>query len=194
VTLACGAAGAAASAPHDSGGVGTPGACGHHRFGSRTLSRGDCGGDVQTLNWLLRAKASATVGLGSDYDRSTVAAVRAFEHANGQAANGVFEPQTRRTLTGILPSDRASWYGGPLNGNHTACGQILRRKTMGVANKTLPCGTKVVFGYAGNWVRTKVIDRGPYVKGREWDLTQATADALNFTGAGVDEVKVAVLR
>ena len=182
----------AGSAFADSGGVGA--GCGDFRFGSRTLAKGDCGGDVKTLNWLLRAKASKTVGLGPDYDGSTVSAVRTFERGAGLPANGVFEESTRSSLVSALAIDHASWYGGPLNGNHTACGQILRRRTIGVAHKTLPCGTKVVFGYGGHWVRTRVIDRGPYVKGREWDLTQATADRLHFTPAGVDALRVAVLR
>jgi hypothetical protein len=194
-TLALSALMGTANALAGSGGVGTGGdGCGDYRFGSRTLQHGDCGGDVKTLNWLLRAKASKAVGLGPDYDGSTVSAVRAFERGAGLPANGVFEESTRTSLVSSLATDHASWYGGPLNGNHTACGQILRRQTIGVAHKTLPCGTKVVFGYKGHWVRTRVIDRGPYVKGREWDLTQATADRLHFTPAGVDAVRVAVLR
>jgi rare lipoprotein A (RlpA)-like double-psi beta-barrel protein/putative peptidoglycan binding protein len=187
--LVC-AATATAGVPSSSGGVG---GCGHYHFGSRTLALGDCGGDVATLNWLLRAKASRSVGLGSIYDASTVAAVRDFERANGLRPNGVFEESTRQSLTGSLPFERASWYGGRLNGRQTACGQTLRRTTVGVANKTLPCGTKVVFGYQGHWLRTQVIDRGPYVKHRDWDLTEAAADRLDFTGAGVGDLQVAVL-
>jgi hypothetical protein len=187
--LVC-AATATAGVPDSSGGVG---GCGNYHFGSRTLAFGDCGSDVATLNWLLRAKASRSVGLGSIYDASTVAAVRDFERANGLPPNGVFDEATRESLTQSLSSQRASWYGGRLNGRQTACGQILRRGTIGVANKTLPCGTKVVFGYGGHWLRTEVIDRGPYVKHRDWDLTQAAADHLDFTGAGVGDVQVAVL-
>lgn len=187
-----GAAGAG-EALAGSGGVGAGGGCGGHRFGSRTLQKGDCGGDVRTLNWLLRAKASSTVGLGPDYDGSTVSAVRTFERAAGLPANGIFEEPTRRSLVGSLATDHASWYGGKLYGNHTACGQLLTRQTIGVAHKTLPCGTKVVFGYKGHWTRTTVIDRGPYIKGREWDLTEATAERIHLKPAGVDAVRVAVL-
>ncbi len=149
---------------------------------------------MKTLNWLLRAKASSSVGLGPDYDDATVAAVQGFERTAGLAPDGVFETSTRRSLVSSLATNLASWYGAPLYGNRTACGQTLRRSTVGVANKTLPCGTRVVFGYRGQWVRTRVIDRGPYVDKREWDLTEATADRLHFTSAGVDSVKVAVLR
>jgi rare lipoprotein A len=78
----------------------------------------------------------------------------------------------------------ASFYGAPLFGNGVACGGILHPWTLGVANKTLPCGTKVVFQYGSRAIEVKVIDRGPYIAGREWDLTAATAVALHFPGLG----------
>ena len=78
----------------------------------------------------------------------------------------------------------ASFYGAPLFGNGVACGGILHPWTLGVANKTLPCGTKVLFEYGSRAIEVKVIDRGPYIAGREWDLTAATAVALHFPGLG----------
>ena len=79
----------------------------------------------------------------------------------------------------------ASWYGGrSLWGATTACGQTLRRHTLGVAHKTLPCGTTVKFRYHGHVLVTRVIDRGPYVKGRAWDFTSAASEALDFEGVG----------
>jgi rare lipoprotein A len=75
----------------------------------------------------------------------------------------------------------ASWYGG---GGSLACGGLLTTSTMGVANKTLPCGTLVTLRYNGRTVRVPVIDRGPYVAGREFDLTEATKNALGFAGVG----------
>jgi hypothetical protein len=59
---------------------------------------------------------------------------------------------------------------------------ILHRNDLGVAHKTLPCGTMVTFRYRGKGIRVPVIDRGPYIEGREWDLTGATAVALDFSG------------
>ena len=70
-------------------------------------------------------------------------------------------------------------YGLPI-----ACGGVLRVPQLGVANKTLPCGTQVIFVYNGRAVKVPVIDRGPYIPGREWDLTGATAEALHFPGLG----------
>src|SRR5436305_10416294 len=78
----------------------------------------------------------------------------------------------------------ASWYGPGLWGHKTACGATLRRNTLGVAHKTLPCGTTVKFVYHGHAIVTQVIDRGPYVKGRAFDLTQAASEALGFEGVG----------
>jgi rare lipoprotein A len=75
----------------------------------------------------------------------------------------------------------ASWYGG---GGSLACGGSLTSSTLGVANKTLPCGTLVTIRYGGRMVRVPVVDRGPYVVGREFDLTEATKDALGFGGVG----------
>jgi rare lipoprotein A len=75
----------------------------------------------------------------------------------------------------------ASWYGG---GGSMACGGSLTSYTMGVANKTLPCGTLVTLRYGDRTVRVPVVDRGPYVAGREFDLTEATKDALGFGGVG----------
>ncbi len=72
----------------------------------------------------------------------------------------------------------ASWYD---DAGTTACGF---HAGLGVANKSLPCGTKVTFHYGGSTVTAVVDDRGPYVGGREWDLNQNTAAALGFGGVG----------
>ena len=89
-----------------------------------------------------------------------------------------------RRRVGHLRSYRlagASWYGG---GGNLACGGQLTGATMGVANKTLPCGTLVTLRYGGHEVSVPVVDRGPYVAGREFDLTEATKRALGFEGVG----------
>jgi rare lipoprotein A len=78
----------------------------------------------------------------------------------------------------------ASYYGPGLYGNGVACGGTLEPGTLGVANKTLPCGTKVKLRYHGRSITVPVIDRGPYVAGREYDLTEATKIALGFPGVG----------
>jgi rare lipoprotein A len=78
----------------------------------------------------------------------------------------------------------ASWYGPGLYGNPMACGGTLTPGTLGVAHKYLPCGTKVTIKHGKRRVRVPVVDRGPYSGAREFDLTAATADRLNFSGVG----------
>jgi rare lipoprotein A len=78
----------------------------------------------------------------------------------------------------------ASWYGPGLYGNPTGCGGTLYPGRLGVAHRTLPCGAMVTFKHRGRRVRVPVIDRGPYVGGREYDLTEATAQRLRFRGHG----------
>jgi hypothetical protein len=79
---------------------------------------------------------------------------------------------------------QASWYGPGLYGNRTGCGGTLAAGRLGVAHKTLPCGTMVTFKHGEREVRVPVIDRGPYVGGREYDLTAATAQRLGVHGPG----------
>jgi hypothetical protein len=73
----------------------------------------------------------------------------------------------------------ASWYGPTGHGHTTtACGVTLDKTTLGVAHRTLPCGTPVALYYKGRTIVVPVIDRGPFVDGRTWDLTHATFTAL----------------
>lgn len=106
--------------------------------------------------------------------------VRAYgvhsRHARGAASKA-------RQLTSFRRAG-ASYYGPGLYGNGVACGGILTPGTLGVANKTLPCGTMVKLRYHGRSIRVPVIDRGPYVAGREYDLTEATRNRLGFPGVG----------
>ena len=78
----------------------------------------------------------------------------------------------------------ASWYGPGFYGRQTGCGGTLGYSQLGVANKTLPCGTKVTLRHNGRKIRVPVIDRGPYSGAREFDLTAATARKLHFRGHG----------
>jgi rare lipoprotein A len=71
-----------------------------------------------------------------------------------------------------------SWYGPGFYGNRTACGLAYTREIVGVAHRTLPCGTRVQFKNGSRVVTTTVIDRGPYVAGRNWDLSAGLCTAL----------------
>jgi rare lipoprotein A (peptidoglycan hydrolase) len=72
--------------------------------------------------------------------------------------------------------------GPAVFGRRTACGGVLRPETIGVAHPTLPCGARVFITYNGSTVLTQVLDRGPYVPGRQFDLTDALARRLGLQG------------
>jgi rare lipoprotein A (peptidoglycan hydrolase) len=91
----------------------------------------------------------------------------------------------------VLPTwhfdSNVSWYGPGFYGKRTACGQAYTEGIIGVAHKTLPCGTKITFKNPANGriVTAPVIDRGPYVAGRQWDLSGGLCQALGhcYTGS-----------
>jgi Lytic transglycolase/Putative peptidoglycan binding domain len=171
----------------------TTAGCPDTELGKRRLEVGDCGADVETLNWILKAKRYGHPRLVDDFDGSTEGAVRAFQSDAALSSDGVVDKATSEAIVNSMPAQLATWYGPGLFGNNTACGQTLKPQTLGVAHKTLPCGSKVVLRYKGRYVRTKVIDRGPFANGAKWDLTQATAEALHFDSVGTGDVRVAKL-
>lgn len=72
--------------------------------------------------------------------------------------------------------------GAVAYGKRTACGEIIEPTTEGVSHPVLPCGVKLYINYNGKHVLTEVIDHGPDVPGREFDLTQALARRLGLVG------------
>jgi rare lipoprotein A len=89
----------------------------------------------------------------------------------------------RMTVNAFRPA-AASYYGPGLYGGGLACGGTLSPGKLGVANKTLPCGSQVTLRYHGKTVTVPVIDRGPYAGNREYDLTAATKAKLGFPSTG----------
>jgi rare lipoprotein A (peptidoglycan hydrolase) len=164
------------------------------RFGNRTLRQGMVGPDVRVLKSIVRSKRLLSGALTNTFDRPTTSAVRRFQVSANIGRSGVVNKATARKLVGSLRTSEASWYGPGLWGNGTACGRVtLRPNTIGVANKNLPCGTRVLFGYRGKYIIAPVIDRGPYIRGRTWDLTKAASDAIGLTAAGVGRVRHAII-
>jgi rare lipoprotein A len=92
------------------------------------------------------------------------------------------EPNTtdQSAQTADYKAVKATWYGPGFYGHRTACGTRLTRHTLGVAHKRLPCGTNVALRYQGRTVVVPVIDRGPYSRGVDYDLTAATARTLGM--------------
>lgn len=103
-----------------------------------------------------------------------------------------------RTSSSNLPQPEGSYLAlagssGPTAfGRRTACGGVIHPETIGVSHPTLPCGARVFITYKGQTVLTQVVDRGPYVPGRQFDLTDALARRLGLRG--VQEIHWAYAR
>ena len=131
-------------------------------LGDRTLQKGTAGNDVKTLQILLTRRGFEVEATGY-FGTITKRRVRQFQRNR---------PRKRRTAT---------WYGPGLYGNEMACGGTLTRNTFGVAHKTLPCGKRVTIAHGGRIVIARVVDRGPFVKGVEYDLTEKTARSVRMS-------------
>jgi rare lipoprotein A (peptidoglycan hydrolase) len=96
-----------------------------------------------------------------------------------------------RNLPGAVPvpgtkngyyTGRAAPYSPSAAHPRTACGQVFSDKTQGVAHPVLPCGVRLYIRFHGREVLTQVIDRGPTVPGRDFDITKALANRLDLHG------------
>jgi rare lipoprotein A len=136
-------------------------------------------------NWTWANTVSATIGPDGTFsvvwqtNHIGRFAVRAMATGGSQAHTAGATPSL--TTTVYRPS-RATEYGPGFYGKRTACGQRLRRGTIGLANRTLRCGESVAIYYQGRTLVVPVIDRGPYANGADWDLTVATGRALGIKG------------
>jgi hypothetical protein len=153
-------------------------------LGERVLGRGASGTDVETLQRILRARGYGRLSITGSFDTATEQAVKRFQRDARLTVDGVVGPETRPALVSLMRVLRATWYGPGLYGRRTACGQRLGRGTLGVAHRTLKCGTRVTFYHGGHFVTVAVIDRGPFRRGVEWDLTAAAAKKLGFATTG----------
>lgn len=118
-----------------------------------------------TLLVLLAATACAVSGTSALADTTV---------ATGGASPAPAKARVHKT--GI-----ATWFGPGFYGQATACGQMLTPAVVGVANRTLPCGTLVRVTYRGHVLVVPVLDRGPYANHADWDLTAGAAQALDIT-------------
>jgi rare lipoprotein A len=109
--------------------------------------------------------------IGSFAVRALIAGTQA------QAAGAV--PLT--TSVTVYRPARATWFGPGFYGKHTACGQVMSHALLGVAHRTLPCGTPVSVFFGGKAITVPVIDRGPFANGARYDLTSAVAQAVGMT-------------
>lgn len=131
----------------------------------------------------LKTKTNANGGFKVSYEPKSAGTetVRVRAEGNKIATGSGDKAGKVTTFRGV----GASYYGPGLYGNGVACGGTLQPSTIGVAHKTLPCGTKLTIKYGNETVKNvEVIDRGPYVAGREIDLTEALRNKLGFGGVG----------
>jgi hypothetical protein len=183
---------AATTSHGETGGAGAPPQAGQPatgpaapELGQRVLSKGATGEDVRTLQQILRSRKYGTLTPTGSFDDATEQAVENFQRSARLAIDGIVGPQTRPALVALMRALKATWYGPGFYGKRTACGQRLGRSTIGVAHRTLPCGTRVTFYHDGRFVTVAVIDRGPFRRGVAWDLTAAAANQLGFRSTGV---------
>jgi rare lipoprotein A len=143
--------------------------------------------DVATAQWL--PIAATTIAADGSYlarwradvpGRMTTRATVDRTAGTGTGAALALAAPIEATVT-VYRSAVASWYGPGFYGRTTACGIRMTRKLLGVAHRTLPCGAQVALTYKGKAITVPVVDRGPFKRGRRWDLTAAAAKALAFT-------------
>lgn len=91
-------------------------------------------------------------------------------------------PTGTATVT-VYKAAYATYFGHGFYGKKMACGSVLTHRTLGVAHRTLPCGTNVALYFRGRAISVPVVDRGPYGNHATWDLTEATASALRMTSS-----------
>jgi rare lipoprotein A len=87
---------------------------------------------------------------------------------------------------------RASWYGPQFHGKQTSSGEIFNMYSYTAAHKTLPFGTKLRVTNTENGRSTQVLvnDRGPFVEGRDIDLSYQSAKEIGMVEKGVGTVEV----
>lgn len=126
--------------------------------------------------------AQAPINAAGDFNATWTASVggRLAFAVTLVSANAVpaVETPTPTFAVQVFSASIATVYGPGLWGHRTACGGHLHRATLGVASRSVRCGTEVALYYRGHELVVPVIDRGPYGSPARWDLTAATARAL----------------
>jgi rare lipoprotein A len=89
-------------------------------------------------------------------------------------------------------SMKASWYGPGFHGRKTANGEVYDQMSFTAAHKSLKFGTllKITNLKNNKSVVIRINDRGPYVHGRDLDLSKAAALELGMVRKGVAKIKV----
>jgi len=104
-------------------------------------------------------------------------------------------PAPEQAEEGLSYTAVASWYGDDFHGRRTASGEVYDMHGYTAAHKTFPFGTKLRVTYlrTGRSAIVTVNDRGPFVSGRDLDLSRGAADEIGLLIDGVGEVYIEIL-
>lgn len=97
---------------------------------------------------------------------------------------------TRYRSKGRVFNAHCSWYGNQFHGRRTASGQIFNQNDFTCASRTLPFGTRLALTRGNRRIIVVVNDRGPFIPGRDIDLSRGAAQALGIGGLGYARAEV----
>jgi rare lipoprotein A (peptidoglycan hydrolase) len=118
------------------------------------------------------------------HSKDAVTKSHSKQTATSQVSNGKLPKPTRSVHPTRPFSATASWYGGKFNGRRTASGEVFDQNKFTAASRTLPLGTRLLVKNPANGKSCTVVvnDRGPFVKGRDIDLSRGAAQKIGVTG------------
>lgn len=110
--------------------------------------------------------------------------------STGAITPGGGRSEARRAHAGV-----ASYYHPSLHGNRTANGERYDHRALTVAHRSLPFGTllRVTSTHNGRRVLVRVNDRGPFIRGRQLDLSGGAADRLAMRQRGTHRVRYEIV-
>ena len=123
---------------------------------------------------LVRRQA-ALAGIALLAALAALALARSDEPSGGE--NVVVVPSAPRWQ----PAAASVWTPGA-DGQETACGVQLTPQTRGLTHPVLPCGAELLVSFQGRTAQAEVVDRGPHEGNAEFELTEALARDLGFSG------------
>jgi rare lipoprotein A (peptidoglycan hydrolase) len=137
---------------------------------------------------LLRWSAASAFPETARWTRLAIALLLLTMGANACSSTRHAAVRPGRTETTMV----ASWYGPKYHGRQTASGEVFDMNLLTAAHKTLPFGTRLRVTYPSNSrsVVVEVNDRGPFIAGRDLDLSYGAAKELGMVEQGVARVKI----
>lgn len=144
---------------------------------------------ARSLNASTRAQwRAASIPVGTEIPRATATIAGRPGVTYGISA---YMPRSY-TSTGQTSTAVCSWYGPGFNGRPTASGQTFNQDDYTCASRTLPFGTVLALTRGSHRIIVYVNDRGPYISGRDLDLSMAAAQALGFSGVASVQAEIVV--